>query len=99
LLEQREELRQRHEDAKLEAELKREEEQLAELVNATGLAAKENEWQMRLELEHSHLERSHSDEVSRIKDKVEDFLAKYEEDAAAVERRFERLERADVELE
>jgi hypothetical protein len=56
---------------------------------AARLAAEENERQMRLELE-----RAHSEKVAKLKDRVEDFLAKYEEDAAAVERRFERLERA-----
>ena len=61
---------------------------------AAKIAAQENERQMKLELDRSNMEREHNEKVTKMKDRVEDFLAKYEEDAAAVERRFERLERA-----
>lgn len=79
----------------IEIELKREEEEYQEKKRcdeeAQRLAADENAHQLMLELERADVERDRRSEVSKMQSRMGEFISKYEQDAANIERRFEQL--------
>lgn len=82
----------------LEATLTREEEKLAdrirEMDEAARFAAEESERIANKELRRAAIEKDHRENVNRMMEHVEEYLTKFEDDAAIIERRFERLEKA-----